>query len=116
MANNHHSPLINLRISVNRIHRPDRDNELRQLLQDVGRGIFLQAVTPPVTRQIDRNDSGRILNRFRADDVPPYGPAIRETVDKDDQWLGIRVRTGFIVADVVDFEAVAQGQELVGEA
>ena len=116
MSDNNNSPLVGLPITINPIQPPNSNNKLSQFLQHIRRGIFIQAISSPVTRQIDRNDRRRVLKRTRADNMSPYRPAIWESVNKYNQWLGVWSGVGFIVADVVEFEAVAQGQELVGEA
>lgn len=112
MPDNNHLPLPVPCVAINAIYRPDADDKLGQILQDIGRTVLLQAIAPTVTRQVHRNERRGALDRRRAYDMPPYSPAVRESVDEDDQGPVPR-RAGLVVTDIVEFEAVAQRQELV---
>lgn len=112
MPDNDRFPLPVLCVAVNAIHRPDTDNKIGQILQDVRRVVFLQAVASAVAGQVHSNGGRRVLNRRRVDDVTPYGPAVREPMDEDDQRL-IAVRAGLVVANIVECEAAAEGHELM---
>ena len=118
MSNDHGLLLVALDICVHAILCSQSHNELSQLLQHVGRSVFLQAVGSSISRKVNGDDRHGLLQSRVLDDMAPNGPAVRESMDEDDQRLprvnGFRgVRS--IVAQEVKLESALQGQEVVRE-
>lgn len=81
------SPPASTILAINPIHRPHSDNKLSQTLQHIGRSVLRQTLAPAITGQIDRNDRRCVLDTFRAQNMPPYRPAIGESMDEYNKWL-----------------------------
>lgn len=113
MSDNNRSLLVGTRLRVDAIFRPDGQNESGQVLEHVGGRVLIQTVRTAITRQIDRNDRRPLLKGRRAENVPPDGPTIGKTVDENHQWLIVRRSLRQVVADVVELESVAQGEDLM---
>lgn len=108
MRDNDRFLLIRLRAIVHSVLGSQRDDQLCQPFQHICPRVFIKALATSISRQIDGNQMGGVLKTWRANDVTPYGPAVREPVDKDDQRLvGFQCCFGArsFVADEVEFEA-----------
>lgn len=87
MSDNHGLLLVALGICIDAILCSQGHDELSQLLQHIGRSVFLQAVGSSISRKINGNDRYGLLQSRVLNDVSPNRPAVGESVDKNDQWL-----------------------------
>lgn len=103
-------------VAINAKPFSNRDYKFRQRLKNLRRSVAWQRVSPTIARKIRRNYSASLLYFSRREDVAPYCPAIRETMEEDNDRLLLRTgREGFrsIVGDVVEFKSIPQRYKLM---
>lgn len=70
---------------INPISRPDANDKISQILEHIGRRVFIQLVSSTVAWQVNDHHGSGVLEGLRFHNITPDGPAIRETVDENEQ-------------------------------
>jgi len=119
MPNHNSFLLVALPALVHPILNSQRHNELRHFFIDIRRRVRVQTIGASIARQINGNESRRLLQRGRAHELSPYRPAVGEAMHEDDQRFGGFQgggRGGGVVADEMELEAAAEGYDVVRQA
>lgn len=116
MRDNYQLLLAHTGLRIHAIFSSDRKDEFRQTLEHIGRRVISQAISPTITRHINRNERRRLLERRRAQNIAPDGPAIGETMDKDNHGFLLIHRGSLVVANVVKLEPILQAKYMMRKA